>query len=147
MTNVVHDSWKTRQISPGVDMMTSDFRVAIVMTNSTVAAELDKTTLAGFTTIDEYDGIGYAAGGVALVQANYTLTQDNVNHRGKFDCTTDPTWASLAAGTRGALGFLLYLWTGTFNGSRPVGFFDNPFNGNGSPVTLQFSANGVYLLS
>ena len=145
MANTVFDSWKLRSgITPGVDVAAATLRVIIISTNSTALSQLSATTLAGITTLDEYVGTGYTSGGVTL--ANITTGIDATNHRAFLDAD-DATWAAVGAGTRSALGFLLVEWTGTLAGSRPIGFFDNPFQGNGSPVTLEFSALGVMLQS
>ena len=112
-----------------INWATGDFRVALVMTNTTCDTEKDKVTFAGFTTIDEFDGANYSTPGLALV--NEAINQDDPNLRAEVDADNLtfnsgqfylPTYSLLdVAGdlvlTNGAD---LYVYAGATNGTWPT---------------------------
>src|SRR5690348_7055986 len=87
----------------GLDLDSNTLRFLIAMTNTTADTERDKTTISGFTTLDEADGANY----VRKTLASLTLTNDNANHRTYLDCA-DVTWTALGAGTRQYQGIVMY---------------------------------------
>lgn len=118
-----------------------DIRAILVMTNTTADTEKDKQFISEFTTLDEYDGAGYAR--VACTSESFTV--DTVNHHFKFTC--DPiTFAALGAGTRQCQGILLYLHVTNDADSKPLMYIDGtgfPFAGSGGDVVFTPNASGV----
>lgn len=123
---------------------TADIRAKVVMDTTTVDTELDKTTLAGFTLIDEYDGAGYTEVDMAAL----AVVQDDTLNLAKCTATTPLVFgATVAAGTRPIHGILYYEYVdGTDANDKPVAFDGNPTeiptNGNGGPLNYNINANG-----
>lgn len=143
MANFVYNEAKNQLLRGGIDFTSADMRVLLVMTNTTADTEDDANTIGGFTTLDEYDGSGYSAGGSALT--GETVVEDAGNNRAYFDAN-DLTFTALGAGTRQCQAAILYKFITNTASSLPVGFIDTggfPFTGNGSNVTLQWNANGI----
>lgn len=143
----IYNEFKRALLRGEVDMQSNDMRVALVMTNTTADTEDDVNTIAGFTTLDEYDGTNYTSGGAALT--GETVVEDPTNNRAYFDAN-DLTFTALGAGTRQAQAALLYKFQTSLGASLPVAFIDTggfPFAGNGSNVTIQWNANGIVQLN
>lgn len=122
---------------------TDDVRVLLLMTNTTADTEEDVTTVAGFTTLDNFDGSGYTTNGHTL--DSEVVAADNANNRGEFDAA-DEALTTIGAGTRSIQAALYIKWTGTLNGSIPLAFVDTggfPFAANGGDITFQFNAEGL----
>lgn len=125
-----------------VDLVTADLRALLVMTGTTADTELDKLTVSTFTTLDEFDGPGYTAGGVALTvkSAIYTTVPAR---RVEMDAD-NVDFGTLFPGSRDIQGYLVYD-AGT---DAPLLFDDTPSSLPASPipggenVTLVFSASG-----
>lgn len=146
MANFVYDHAKYLLATGALDLSTADMRMLLVMTNSTADTEKDKATFAGFTTLDEYDGSGYASPGVAL--ASEAVAEDNANNRAEFTSAA-AVFTAIGAGTRQCLGAVLYKFVTALSSSIPVVYIDTvsgspsfPFTGNGSNVTLTPNAEG-----
>ncbi|MEO0629344.1 MAG: hypothetical protein AAFY46_01285 [Planctomycetota bacterium] len=124
-----------------LNLATADLRVALVMTNTTADTELDVTSLAGFSTLDEMDGANYAR----QAFAGEALTKDAANNRTELDAD-DPVFASLGAGTRQVAGALVYQHVdGTPANDIPIAYYNGggyPFDATGSDVTCQIDAQG-----
>jgi hypothetical protein len=147
MGNYVHDELKYQALRGGIVLQTDDVRVLLVMANSTADTDRTAQTIAGITTLDECDAVGYTSGGVALT--GEAVARDGTGHRGFFDAA-DASFANLAAGTRQIKGMLLYIWKGSLNASVPIAWFDTPgfpFWGNGSTMTVQWNASGILQIS
>jgi len=143
MASFVYDNAKEQILLGTIDFSTDDMRVALLMTNTTADTEKDKATIAGFTTVDDFDGAGYSAGGSAL--AGEAVAEDGANNRAEFDAT-NLTFSSLGAGTRQIAGALLYKFVTDFNSSLPVAWIDSggfPITANGGDITLQWNAEGI----
>lgn len=118
-----------------------DARIRLHMTNTTCDTEEDTTTMAGFTTLDTYDGANY----VDKALATQTMAEDTTNNRGEFDAD-NITWTALGAGTRQAAGMTLYSFVTNDAGSLPICWIDTggfPFSGNGGDVTVAWNAEGI----
>jgi hypothetical protein len=129
-----------------IDMDTVDYRIALLMTNTTADTEKDATTISGgtgFTTLDEYDGTGYAR--VALTSE--AVAYDDANDRVEIDASDlAPAWAALGAGTRQAQGLLLFAFITNDASSIPLAWIDTggfPFSGNGGAVNITWNAEGI----
>lgn len=122
---------------------TDDIRMIWVMSNTTCDTEEDVTTMAGFTTLDEYDGSGYTVGGQEL--DGEVVNKDDPNNRSEFDAT-DEVFTSIGVGTRQCVAFVLFKFVTSFALSKPLFFIDTggfPFDGNGNDVTAQWNAEGI----
>ncbi len=143
MASFVYDNAKEQILLGALNFSTDDMRVALLMTNTTADTEKDKVTILGFTTVDDFDGTGYTAGGAAL--AGEAVVEDNANNRGEFSAT-NLTFSALGAGTRQIAGALLYKFVTDFNSSLPVAWIDSggfPITANGGDITLQWNAEGI----
>jgi len=146
MASHVYDNAKEQLLLGTLDFSTDDIRVALLMTNTTADTEKSAATNAGFTTLDEFDGSGYSAGGSAL--AGEAVTEDGANNRGEFDAT-DLTFSSVGAGTRSIDGALVYKFVTNFNSSIPIAWIDfSPdIVANGGDITIQWNAEGIIQLT
>lgn len=124
-----------------LDFDVADLRVMLCMSNTTADTERNVTNLAGFTTLDEYDGTGYAR--IDLGAA--TVTLDAANSRIEVDYADGTFGATVAAGTRQWVGLLFYVHVdGTTANDYPVAWKDlTPNNGNGGAVNLTINAEGA----
>lgn len=124
-----------------LDLSSDDLRVLLVMSNTTADTEDNVTTISGITTLDEYDGTGYAR--QALTGEAYS--KDAANNRSEFTAakTTFPT---LGAGTRQCVGALVYKHVTDDTDSIPIAFVDAggfPFDGTGTDVDITWNAEGL----
>ena len=97
-----------------------------------------------FTTLDEYDGATYAR----IDIAGLAWATDAANERAEQD-GTDSAWATLGVGLRQAVGMIVYLHVTNDTDSIPFLWIDTggfPFDGNGSAVTSQWNAEGIWQL-
>jgi hypothetical protein len=143
MANFTYDNAKLLFMTAGLNLATEDVRVALVSTNTTANSQPGATTMAGFTTLDEYVGSGYTAGGASIIGEAVSL--DGTNHRAIFD-GNDLTFTALGVGTRPCQAAVVYCWRGSFGASVPLYYVDTggwPFSGNGSNVTIQWNAAGI----
>jgi len=136
-----------------LDLAGSDIRVMLAGLNSTLGnndAQRDILTISAATTVDEYVGTNYTAGGVAL--ASRTLTkQGTPTFRLDFDAADGaPTWTSLGADAGGnSIGAVVFILPSAGvhpTDSVPLYWIDDggfPFNGTGNNVTIQWNANGI----
>ena len=117
----------------------TDLRFAIVMTNTTSDTETEIQFMAGFATLDEYDGASYARQSVASEAAAADLTNN------RFELTFDPVvFATLGVGTRMATGLLQLLHVTNASDSPPDVFYEvTDFDGNGEDVTFTPDAQGA----
>ena len=147
MASHVLDNAKEQLLLGTIDFSADDIRVALLMTNTTADTEKGAATIAGYTTVDDFDGSGYTAGGAAL--AGEAVAEDTGNNRGEFDAT-DLTFSSLGAGTRQIAGALVYKFVTNFNSSIPIAWIDTggfPITANGGDITLQWNAEGILQLT
>ncbi len=110
MTNVMYaKGWKkVYEGASGINVL-GDIRLALVMTNTTCDTENDSIEfLDDFTTLDEYDGTGYAR--LALSTATPSFTHDTTRNSLKLVCTSHPAFPTLSGdGTRNVQGVLYYI--------------------------------------
>lgn len=120
----------------------TDLRFAILMSNTTADTETEKQFISGgsgFTTLDEYNGSGYARQNIANEAAAVDLTNS------RFELTADPLlYAALGVGTRQAVGVLQLLHVTSDADSLPDVYYEvSPFDGNGEDVTFTPDAQGL----
>lgn len=147
MANFSYNKIKARLLKGDVDFDTADVRALLAMTNTTADTEKDVATISAFTLLDDFDGSGYTAGGIALT--GETVVEDFASNRAYFDAT-DISWATLGAGTRQAQGLVVYLWQGTLGTSWPLCWMDTggfPFTASGANVNVTWNAAGIYQLT
>lgn len=126
------------------DLETIDLRVMLLMTNTNaVAVRKTAVFVSDITTLDEFDGAGYTAGGIALTGT--TLTYDADNDR--VELTLDVSeWDPLSAGTREIAGALIRKHVTDYTDSPVVKWFDDggfPKQPNGGPFKITWSGQGM----
>ena len=136
---------KTLLLQGGLDFREagSDIRAILVMGNSTAAAQEDSTFVSDITTLDEYDGSGYARAQLA----SQVVNEDTANNRAAFDAT-DYTWSTIGAGTRQIVGMILYKHTGADTVNRLIGYINDggfPCNGTGGNIVVTWNVLGILL--
>lgn len=125
-----------------IALQTDDIRALLVMTNTTADTEEDVATIGAFTTLDEFNGSGYSAGGLAFT--GEAVSQDDPNNRGEFISNT-PTFSAIGAGTRQIQAMLIYKFVSSVSASQPLFFIDTggfPIAANGGDVAVQPNAEG-----
>lgn len=143
MASFVYDNAKEQILLGAIDFSSDDIRIALLMTNTTADTEKDKATVGDFTTVDDFDGSGYTAGGAALV--GEAVAEDNPNNRAEFDAN-NLTFSSLGAGTRDIQGHLIYKFVTNFNSSLPIAWVDTggyPVTANGGDIVINHNAEGI----
>jgi hypothetical protein len=134
---------KNKALSGAMNLATADVRAKLLMTNNTAKTQVDAANLAAITTLDEYNGSGYAE----AVLGSKAVASDTTNHRGWFDAADFTFGATVAAGTRAAQGILVYVRVdGTAANDYPVAWIDTggfPFSGSGGPVNVTVDVNGL----
>lgn len=141
MANFAYTPAKGDILRAGHNFATGDFRVILVMTNTTADTDQDVEFVGDIGTLDEYDGANY----VRKALANEAVTDDAPNNRGEFDAD-NVVWTALGAGTRQAAGMILYRHVTNDADSPIIGWIDTggfPFSGNGGDVTVAWNAEGI----
>lgn len=127
--NVFYNAGKAEMFRSDIDGAT--LKVILVMTNTTVDTENDAVdTVAEFTTLDEFDGTGYTAGGITLTTLSVEV--DATNDRAELHAD-DVSSLTLGDGTRQIAGFLVIKFNTTTGDSIPLAFYDrtaSPINGS-----------------
>jgi hypothetical protein len=144
MANFVYTEAKRALLAGELDMNAHDIRVMLVMTNTTADTEEDKTTISGFTTLDEMDGAGYARQALA----NEAVAADNPNNRGEFDAD-NVNIANVSAGTRQVAGVVVFRHVTNDADSVPICYIDDdcPFDANGGDIDITWNAEGILQLT
>ena len=145
MADHAKTNFKALLMKAGVDLDAAgdSIRASLHMTNTSIDTEEDVTVNSGFTTSDEFDGSGYAAGGQVL--DNQIVNTDNANDRGEFNAD-DEVFATLGNGTRQIAGTLIYKFNTTWADSIPLAWIESggfPFDPNSGNVTLQWNTEGI----
>jgi hypothetical protein len=123
------------------DMDIVDLRLKLCMSNTTADTDRDAANLTAITTLDEYNGAGYAE----IDAAGLVVNRDDPNNRAEIDISDGSFGAAVAVGTRQAVGMLYYVRVdGTPGNDYPVAWKDvTPFDGNGGAVNLTVHAEGL----
>lgn len=141
MANFVYTHAKHLIATGALNLDTADLRALLVMSNTTTDTEEDKTTISGFTTLDEYNGSAYARKTLGAS----TVTEDTGNNRSEVD-VADFAWSALGAGTRSAQAMVVFAFVTNDADSVPIAFIDTggfPFAGNGGDVNVTVNAEGL----
>jgi hypothetical protein len=126
------------------NLETIDLRVMLLMTNTNaVAVRKTAVHLDDITTLDEFDGGGYTAGGIPLT--NTVLAYDADNDR--IELTMDASeWDPLSAGTRDIAGALIIKFVTDETDSPVIKWFDDggfPKEPNSGPFRIAWSSQGA----
>lgn len=141
MSNFVYNNAKRAFLSGEIDFTGDDYRVLLVMTNTTADSEDDKNFISEFTDLDEYDGASYARQSIT----GEVVNEDSGNNRAEFD-GADSVFSTLGAGTRSAQAAILYKHVNDDDDSVPIAYIDTggfPFAGSGGDITLQWNVEGI----
>jgi hypothetical protein len=144
MSNFVYTITKSGLMNGTIDLDTQDIRAMLVMTNTTADTENTKTTISGFTTLDEMDGAGYSRQALT----SEAVATDNTNDRGEFTAA-DITFSNVAAGTRDVAGCILYRFITTDADHIPIAWIDTagslafPLTPNGGNIKIAANAQGL----
>lgn len=147
MGNLAYTEGKARLLgkATAINPLTDTLKARLCMTNTTCDTEQDKATLSAFTTLDTYDGAGYAD----VTLTTKTIETDEPNNRGEFHAD-DVLFAALAVGTRSAQGMLLYKFVTNDTDSIPICWIEPtgfPVAGNGGDVKVKMNAEGWFQLT
>lgn len=126
-----------------IDLNTDDIRVMLLMTNTTADTETTKEFISQFTTLDEFDGAGYAR----VAMTTEAVNQDTPNARAEFDAD-NTAFAALTTGTRQIDAGIIFKFVTNDADSIPIFLlqFTN-FNPGGGVVTLEWNAEGIAWLT
>jgi hypothetical protein len=139
----VYTPAKTKLAKADADFDTLDVRVILVMSDTTADTDQDAATIAAITTLDEYDGSGYAE----IDGANLTVAEDAPNNRAEITIDAGNFGTTVGVGTRQAVGAVAYAFVdGTPGNDWPIAFIDSggfPFDGNGGQINFTPNAEGL----
>jgi hypothetical protein len=124
------------------DFDTLDVRAILVMSNTTADTDQDAANIAAIGTLDEYDGSGYSRPDLG----SSTITQDDANNRSEIDYADFTFGATVAAGTRQAVGMIIYVEVGTDSQDWPIAYIDTggfPFDGSGAPINVAVNTEAL----
>lgn len=119
----------------------NDLRMALLSTNTTADTEVDAENPADVTTLDEFDGAGYARQALTGEAVNVDLAND----RAEIDAN-DPTFPAMANGTRQIQGWMILQNVDGTNANDLNKFyqdFSSTINPGGSSLQVQFNAEGI----
>lgn len=121
--------------------LTSDYRVRLLMTNTTADTENNIATLSSYTTLDKFDGSGFSDN---LALTGEAVNVDAINNRIELDAD-DVSFGAVGNGTRQIQGILVFDYNGADASSVPFIFieFSSTFNPAGAQVTIQWDAEGL----
>lgn len=144
MANLVYTHALAEHLDGSIDFSADDLRALLVMTNTTADTEEDVTTMDGFTTLDEFDGSGYARQTLASV----SVTKDTTNNRGEL--TADNiTFGPISAGTRNIAAVLIFKFVTDDTDHIPLLYIDTgsgltpPITPTGGPLVIEVNAQGL----
>lgn len=121
--------------------VTSDYRVRLLMTNTTADTENNKATLSAYTTQDKFDGSGFTDN---LALTGEAVNVDSGNNRVEVDAD-DAAFGALGNGTRAIQGVLVFDFNTNDADSVPLAFieFSSTVNPGGATLTVQWNAEGI----
>lgn len=143
MATHVFNYAKGEILKGNIDLDGHDIRFMFLMTNTTADTENDAIQfIDDLTTLDEFDGSGYSAGGFAL--DSEAVAVDDANDRAEFDAA-DEACGALGAGARSIAGVLIYKFVTNNTDSIPICWneFASPVTADGSSITVQWNAEGI----
>jgi hypothetical protein len=123
------------------DLSAADWRVMLVMTNTTADTEDDAGTIDDFTTLDEYDGTPYTR--QALANEVYEKVAASNLSRLRCDPSTFTTLGVTTPGARQVAGALIYIHVTDDTDSVPAFWYDQggfPFTPSGLDLVLNYNA-------
>lgn len=142
-TSFAYNLAKQKMLTGQIDLDTDDIRSLLVMTNTTADTEDDVEFISQFTTLDEFNGAGYAR--VAL--AGEAVNADVANARAEFDAN-DTAFAALSNGTRSIAAIMLFKFVVDDTQSIPICYLNfSSFNPGGGVLTCEWSAEGIMWLT
>jgi hypothetical protein len=122
---------------------TMDVRALLVMSNTTADTDQDAATLSAISNLDEYNGSGDARAALG----SEAVVQDDANNRSEMDAADITFGATVAAGTRQAVGIVIYQHVdGTAANDKPMLYIDSggfPFDGANGPVNVTWHSEGI----
>lgn len=125
------------------DLAAPDVRIKLVMSATTCDTEEDAINLADFTTIDEFDGVGYVELDCASVTTGYDATDDEW----QLDFADGSFGNPVAPGSDVIQGMLVYLYVdGTDANDVALAYSDSGgfgVNANNGDLALTLPANGL----
>lgn len=146
MANFIYNEAKRALTEAEIDWASATVKVMLVRTGSTASTDRNANTLADITTLNRYNGSGYADQAVT----GRTVVENAGANRVELNAG-NTTFAALGGLTapNEAIGAIYYIEVSASDAGRiPVVFTDNgfPFNGSGSDVTLRPNAAGLIQL-
>jgi hypothetical protein len=145
--------WFTKTLEAAIkgdlDLSGADLRIKLCMANNTCVT--DRATavyLDDITDIDEYDGTGYTE----ITCAGLAISTDGAVPQVEVKVNSGSWGSAVGAGTRNAVGYLVYQRIGSDPSANPVLGYSTeggfPLNGSGGPFTLTAdAANGLLTLA
>lgn len=142
MADHVFTPYLTRILSVGIGAGTLDIRCLLLMTNTTADTDVDAQNPADITTLDEFDGAGYARQALT----GEIVNEDLANDRAEFD-SNDVAFAALSnSGTGRSIQAYLLIENVDATNANDRNFlfkdFAAPISPGGSSLTLQVNAEG-----
>ena len=122
----------------------ADMRIILVMTDTTADIDQDQTTMAGFATLDEFDGSNYSTG-VGVQLGSQVFAENTGANRAEFDAA-NVTFSSVGAGSRSIQAAVVFRFSSTFGASIPYFFIDSGFGptpANGGNIVIAWNAEGI----
>ncbi len=142
MTTLIHAGFY-EALAGGLLDSTPDIRVLLVMPGTTCDTEEDAVNLADFTTIDEFDGVGYGR----LVCASVTTGYDTTDNEWQLDFADGDFGNPVAPGSDVIQGMLVYLYVdGTDANDMALGYYDGGgfgVNANNGALDLTLPVSGL----
>lgn len=114
----------------------------LVMSNTTADTERDVSTVAGFSTLDEFVGGDYARQSVP----GRAVNPDTAGDRAELDATVITFGSAVPPGVRQVVGMVVYVgFGGADSAAVPLFFLDSgfPITPGGAALTVTPAATGV----
>lgn len=141
MANFWYDEATRALANKELDLDTDDLRVVLVSTNTTADTERDKTTVAGFTTLDEFNGANYSVQAIS----GRSISVNGTSHRAEVPAATS-SWSAVGAGTRAIQAAIVVKWGGSLGASIPLLYFDDggfPITASGADLSIVWDPTGM----
>lgn len=139
MSSYVYTNARRALLAGELDLANDRLDVILCMTNTTADEDEDADTVGDITTLDEFDGDGYAR----QTLGSQAVTAVDADDRGMFDAG-DAEFGALGEGTRQIAGALLVKYVDGGNGDIPIAWYDDGgFPLSSGDITIQWSASGL----